>query len=121
MNPLEAASKRADDGPVFAKPWQAHAFALAVKLQEQGHFTAKEWAEALGAEIKRAQARGDPDDGTTYYRHWLAALERLVMDKGLAGAAALRSCKEAWAEAHRRTPHGKPVVLPSKGTPGRPD
>ncbi len=41
-----------------------------------------EWAAALGDEIKRAQAVGDPDTGDTYYRHWLAALERLVAEKG---------------------------------------
>ena len=34
-------------GPVFAEPWQAQAFALAVKLSEPGHFTWKEWAAAL--------------------------------------------------------------------------
>jgi hypothetical protein len=41
--------------------------------------------------------------------HWLAALERLVMAKGLADSASLRARKEAWANAYRRTPHGKPV------------
>ncbi len=110
MNPLEAPSEH-DGGPVFAEPWQAHAFALAVKLQEQGHFTAKEWAEALGAEIKVAQARGDPDDGTTYYRHWLAALERLVAKKGLANQAELEARKDDWDQAYRHTPHGQPVSL----------
>lgn len=43
----------------------------------------------------------------------LAALERLVNEKGLASQAALLSRKEAWAEAYARTPHGKPVDLPS--------
>ena len=40
--------------------------------------------QRLGAEIKRAQEAGDPDTGETYYRHWLAALERLVAEKGVA-------------------------------------
>src|SRR5262249_22791304 len=48
-------------GPVFAEPWQAQAFALAVKLSEQGHFTWKEWAAALADELKAAADRGDPD------------------------------------------------------------
>ena len=98
-------------GPVFAEPWQAQAFALAVKLSEQGHFTWKEWAEALAGELKSAADRGEPDDGSRYYEHWLAALERLVMEKGLAGPSALLARKEAWADAYRRTPHGKPVEL----------
>lgn len=98
--------------PVFAEPWQAQAFALAVKLSEQGHFTWKEWANALAEELKAATTRGEPDeDGSRYYHHWLAALERLVTEKGLADPAALTARKEAWADAYRHTPHGKPVAL----------
>jgi nitrile hydratase accessory protein len=102
---------REKDGPVFAEPWEAQAFALAVKLSEQGHFTWSEWAAALGAELKAAAERGEPDDGSHYYHHWLAALERLVTAKGLTDRAALETRKEAWADAYRHTPHGKPVEL----------
>jgi nitrile hydratase accessory protein len=69
---------REKDGPVFAEPRQAQAFALAVKLSEQGHFSWKEWAETLGEELRSASNRGEPDDGSHYYEHWLAALERLA-------------------------------------------
>jgi nitrile hydratase accessory protein len=99
------------DGPVFTEPWQAQSFALAVTLSEQGHFTWKEWASALADELKAAADRSEPDDGSRYYHHWLAALERLVAEKGLADPAALLARKEAWAEAYRHTPHGKPVQL----------
>ena len=99
------------NGPVFAEPWQAQAFALAIKLSEQGHFTWKEWATTLADEIKAAANRGEPDDGSRYYDHWLAALERLVTAKGLADSAALATRKEAWADAYRSTPHGAPVKL----------
>ena len=102
---------RDDGGPVFAEPWQAQAFALAVKLSEQGHFTWKEWAAALAAELKAAADRGEPDDGSRYYHLWLAALEHLVTSKGLSDRAALLARKEAWADAYRHTPHGKPVEL----------
>ena len=102
---------RDEGGPVFAEPWQAQAFALAVKLSDQRHFTWKEWAAALAAELKAAADRGEPDDGTHYYEHWLATLERLLNAKGLTDPAALQKRKEAWAEAYRRTPHGKPVEL----------
>jgi nitrile hydratase accessory protein len=100
-----------DAGPVFEEPWQAQAFALAVKLSEQGHFTWKEWATALAAEIRAAGERGEDDDGSRYYHHWLAALERLVAEKGLTDAAAMAARKEKWADAYRHTPHGKPVEL----------
>jgi nitrile hydratase accessory protein len=102
---------RDQGGPVFAEPWQAQAFALAVKLSEQGHFTWKEWAAALAQELKDAAARGEPDDGSRYYEHWLAALERLVTAKGLTDRTTLLTRREAWAEAYRTTPHGTPVEL----------
>jgi nitrile hydratase accessory protein len=102
---------RDDGGPVFAEPWQAQAFALAVKLSEAGHFTWKEWAAALADELKAAEARGEPDDGTHYYEHWVATLERLVTAKGLTNESALRERKDEWTDAYRHTPHGKPVEL----------
>jgi nitrile hydratase accessory protein len=103
---------RDEGGPVFAEPWQAQAFALAVRLSERGHFTWKEWAAALSEELAAAARRGEADDGSRYYEHWLTALERLVTAKGLANRAALLERKEAWAAAYRNTPHGKPVELP---------
>ena len=98
-------------GPVFDEPWQASAFALAVSLSRQGHFSWKEWAVALAEELRVSAARGEPDDGSHYYHCWLTTLERLVIEKGLSDPAALLAGKAAWAEAYRRTPHGKPVEL----------
>ena len=102
---------RDGDGPVFEAPWQAQAFALAVKLSEQGHFTWKEWAAALADELKAAEQCGEPDNGSRYYYHWVAALERLVTEKDLTESLALAERKNAWADAYRHTPHGQPVVL----------
>jgi nitrile hydratase accessory protein len=100
-----------ETGPVFKEPWQAQAFALAVELHAIGAFSWTDWAEALSNELKTAEATGTPDDGTHYYEHWLAALERLVVGRGLAAREALVARKVAWAEAFRRTPHGRPVEL----------
>jgi len=108
---------RDEGGPVFAEPWQAQAFALAVKLSEQGHFTWKEWAAGLAEELQAAARRGEPDDGSRYYEHWLTALERLVTAKGLTDQTALLTRRDAWAEAYRATPHGTPVEL----APAKPD
>lgn len=99
------------DGPVFAEPWQAQAFAMTVRLFEQGHFTWQEWADHLATEI----AAGDPSDGSDYYARWLAALERLVAEKGLASPAELAERRDAWDRAARATPHGEPIVL-GRGT-----
>jgi len=99
------------EGRVFREPWEAQAFALAVSLSEHGLFSWSEWTATLGAEIKKAQAAGDPDTGETYYRHWLAALERLVAAKGLADAPMLARTRDAWRRACARTPHGAPIEL----------
>jgi len=103
-----------ESGPVFAEPWQATAFALAVRLSAEGHFTWKEWAATLADELKLAAERGEPDGGSHYYHYWLAALERLVVEKRLSDAASLLARKEAWADAYRHTPHGKPIELESE-------
>jgi nitrile hydratase accessory protein len=102
---------RDEEGPVFRAPWEAQAFAMAVALHARGLFTWPEWAETLGAEIKKAQAAGDPDTGETYYRHWLNALERLVEAKGVADAGTLARYHDAWDRAADRTPHGQPIEL----------
>src|ERR1700751_864691 len=94
-----------DAGPVFREPWEAEAFAMTLALHERGVFTWPEWASALAAEIKRAQAAGDPDTGETYYLHWLAALEKLVAEKGVATQATLNRYRDAWDQACDRTPH----------------
>src|SRR5258708_37769466 len=95
--------------PVFHEPWEAQAFAMALALHERGLFTWEEWATALGREIKAAQAAGDPDTGSTYYRHWLNALERLGAEKNGAGADSLARYRDAWRHAAGRTPHGTPI------------
>jgi nitrile hydratase accessory protein len=102
---------RDDDGPVFREPWEAQAFAMALSLYDRGLFTWKEWAAALADEIKIAQAGGDPDTGTTYYRHWLATLEKMVATKGVTTTATLHRYRDAWDHAADRTPHGKPIEL----------
>ena len=87
---------------------------MTVRLHEAGHFTWKEWAERLATEIKRARERGDPDLGTTYYEHWLAALETLLTEKGLVRPEELTRRKAEWEEAARETPPGQPIVLRPK-------
>jgi len=100
-----------EGGPVFREPWEAQAFAMTLALYRRGLFTWPEWAAALAAEIKRAQEAGDPDAGDTYYRHWLAALERLVAEKGIADPADLSRYRDAWDRAADRTLHGMPIEL----------
>jgi nitrile hydratase accessory protein len=99
------------DEPTFAQPWQAQAFAITLTLHQRGLFSWSEWADALAAQIARAQAAGDPDRGDTYYLHWLAALEHLVAVKGASSAEELERYRVAWDRAADRTPHGQPIEL----------
>jgi nitrile hydratase accessory protein len=102
---------RDNDGPVFSQPWEAKAFALAVRLSEAGCFTWPEWVKIFSREIKAAQEQGDPDLGNTYYQHWLNALERICAAKGLVGDEDMHRRKAAWRKAYLNTPHGQPIDL----------
>src|ERR1700730_2545124 len=99
------------EGPVFREAWEAQAFAMTLMLHEKGLFTWKDWTAALAREIRAAQSAGDPVFGTTYYHHWLKALEQLVVRKGAAPSESLRATAHAWQQAARSTPHGQPIVL----------
>ena len=96
-----------EQGPVFAEPWQAQAFALAVHLNAEGAFAWSDWAAALSREL----ACHPDDDGSRYYLHWVSALESLTTELGLVADADLTLRKDDWADAYRHTPHGKPVEL----------
>ena len=102
---------RDEDGPVFSAPWEASAFALAVRLSEEGRFTWPEWVAFLADEIQRAQLEGDPELGNTYYHHWVAALESICAAKLLIGFDEMDLRKGIWRKAYLNTPHGKPIEL----------
>ena len=107
---------RDDARPVFNAPWEAQAFAMAVALHERGAFSWKEWAHTLATVIEEAAQRGEPDTGEDYYRHWLAALERIVAEQRLVTDALLQERRAAWEDAARHTPHGRPIELRTPGT-----
>ena len=111
QQPTAAGWRDGGDAPVFREPWEAHAFAMVLTLHQRGLFTWREWADALAAEIAAAQAAGDPDQGETYYQHWLHALEHLVSAKGAGSEAELQRYRQAWDHAADRTPHGQPIEL----------
>ena len=92
------------EGPVFDEPWEAQAFAMAVSLNAKGVFTWTEWAAALAREISAEADR-------SYYECWLAALEKLVEAKKLMSAEERLARIDAWDQAARATPHGKPIEL----------
>jgi nitrile hydratase accessory protein len=98
----------------FEEPWQAEALALAMALVDGGRFSSVEWANGLGAAIKRATEAGDRGDGPMYYHHVLDALEQMLIQKSLTTGAALSVVKEEWRVAYAATPHGQPVLIDSQ-------
>ncbi len=107
------------EGPVFNEPWEAQAFALAVWLSDVGCFSWPEWAAILSQEITAAQERGDPDLGTTYYQHWLNALERICAETELVNYEEMSQRREEWRRAYLNTPHGQPIELSAAFTHDR--
>ena len=103
-------SKR-DGEPLFAEPWQAQVMALAAQLVETGTITAGHWAEALGAEIRRAEQAGEADDSATYFSCALKALEKVLQSENLLSKDDLAARKNSWIRAYQATPHGQPVAL----------
>jgi nitrile hydratase accessory protein len=92
---------------VFDEPWQAQALALADTMVQAGRLTVLEWAEALSAALKEAEALGPPDTPNTYY----TALERLCETRASISGDDRALRRSAWEAAYRRTPHGQPVEL----------
>ena len=105
---------RDGEGPVFAAPWQAQAFAMAVSLNERGVFTWFEWAERLGAALRTLPE--DAAEADAYYLAWLSALEALLAEKGVVGEAERLEREAAWDRAAKATPHGAPILLGEERT-----
>ena len=78
--PGEMALPRQNGELVFATPWEARAFGLAVALQESGLYEWREFSAALAAEIARAEQAGHT---STYYERWLSSLEKILTANGL--------------------------------------
>ena len=103
--------KRKDGEPVFDEAWQAQVLAMADNLTKRGAFTASEWSDSLGAELRRSMRDGAADDAETYYQAALRALERLLDNDGALTTDAVTERRDAWERAYRATPHGQPVSL----------
>jgi nitrile hydratase accessory protein len=115
-NPAALKDGQLAEPPVFAAPWEAQAFAMAVELNQRGLFQWQEFADLLSEELLAA---GATQDGEDYYRHWLRALERLTAAKGFITEPERAERQAAWDAAAKATPHGEPIELEKAARGGR--
>jgi nitrile hydratase accessory protein len=100
--------RSAEGDPVFTEPWQAQAFAMTVRLHQQGVFAWSEWAEALSREVHRP---GRATDGSDYFECWVSALSSVLSVRGVAPEPEVVELAHRWQRAAEATPHGSPILL----------
>ncbi len=105
------------EGPVFDQPWQAHAFALVMRLHEAGNFTWEQWVRVFSREIASAPAQPGESHNDAYYRQWLTALEEIVVQSGLSDRETMAVRSDEWRQAYLNTPHGQPIELANASRP----
>lgn len=118
--PDAGAIPRKEGELAFDAPWQVRALALTVAAHREGQFP---WAEFQGrlidaiGEWERAPA-GEGGDWE-YYQHWVRALERLVIERGLADLEEIdrRAVESVKAGEHARA-HSKGGGLLAVDAPG---
>jgi nitrile hydratase accessory protein len=91
-----------ENDATFSAPWEARAFAIAVRLSESGVCTWDEFRQHLIAEIGRGdkvRAHGWVENGDGYYVYFLRALEAVLRDKGIVDTSALETKMRAIGEA----------------------
>jgi nitrile hydratase accessory protein len=79
---------------VFAAPWEAHAFGMAVALNDSGLYEWRDFSQGLAAQTTAADRQGLP---SSYYERWLATLEKLAIARGLITPAELEARAAAYA------------------------
>ena len=91
---------------VFGSPWEGRAFGLAVALRDGAVYAWRDFVEQLGAEIVADRRAG----GTLpYYRLWLAALEEVLLSKGIVTPEELqaKAAECAALDEHAHEPHSR--------------
>lgn len=64
---------------IFSEPWEGRVFGMAITLHREGTYPWEEFQTRLIAEINLTGCKSGP--APDYYEHWLAAFEKLLLDK----------------------------------------
>ena len=96
-----------EDDVVFDAPWQARAFALTVALRREGDFPWEAFQERLVEELDAEADRdaeaaaGAGDVESSYYRAWLSAFERLLLEEDVVDGDEMAERIEEFAAGER--------------------
>jgi nitrile hydratase len=90
--------RQEEDEPVFREPWERRVFGMFLALLPQGI--------ANLDEVRHAIERMDPAHylASSYYEHWFAALETLLVEKGIFIKEEIEAGKAKRAEGNTRIP-----------------
>lgn len=94
----------------FEAPWHGQVFALAVAMNEAGHFDWPDWTIMFGANLDKMRGEDELDGSDDYYVAWVSTLEQMMVEKNIVVPDMLADMKTLWTEAFLRTPHGQPVI-----------
>ena len=95
-----------EDDVVFEAPWQARAFALTVALRREGDFPWEAFQTRLIEELDDAEGHAGAsieaeETEAAYYRAWLAAVERLLLEEDVLKDEELAERVTAFASGER--------------------
>jgi nitrile hydratase accessory protein len=81
-----------DSDTRFDEPWDAKAFAIVVRLAQDGLFAWSEWVDCFSKEVA-ANTAIEASGGVPrpYYEQWLNAAETILIAKGVTNRAQLRA------------------------------
>jgi nitrile hydratase accessory protein len=74
---------RSNGALVFEEPWQARALGMGVVALRSLGVGVVEWRDALAAAIVEHGHHSEEDPAAAYYTAWVAALERVLVERGV--------------------------------------
>ena len=84
---------------IFSEPWEGRVFGMAITLHGEGTYPWEEFRDRLIAVVNSTDHK--PDPAPDYYEHWLAALEQLLLDKGIMTREEFECRKAEFASGER--------------------
>lgn len=109
-----AAPPRRNGELVFQEPWEGRAFGLAVALGDRGFFPWEDFRRRLIAAIAEADRHPEGEERPGYYENWLAALQRLLIERGTLTTTEIEERARQFATGERDIVNpGAPLIISS--------